>query len=98
MLQHMILYECQGNSQQLYEMSRESGGMCNRQALPCNAIVAAWVKGSKVSQTIQLFVLFLRSSRITPSFTEQMLSISSLNIFLFLNIELHIPTGCWLCT
>lgn len=50
----MILYECQGNSQQLYEMSREGGGMCNRQMLPCNAIVASWVKGSKVRQTIQI--------------------------------------------
>lgn len=46
----MILYECQGNSQHLYEMSKEGGGMCNRQMLPCNAIVAAWVKGSKVCQ------------------------------------------------
>lgn len=53
----MILYECQGNSQHLYEMAKEGGGMCNRQMLPCNAIVAAWVKGSKVRRAIQVFII-----------------------------------------
>lgn len=49
-LQHIILYECQGSSELLQAMSRENGRSCyGRPTLPCNAIVAAWFKGSEVS-------------------------------------------------
>lgn len=48
-LQHIILYECQGSSEHLQAMSRDSGRSCyGRPSLPCNAIVAAWFRGSEV--------------------------------------------------
>lgn len=52
-LQHIILYECQGSSDKLAAMSREPGRSCyGRPSLPCNAIVAAWIRGSEVSAFI----------------------------------------------
>lgn len=48
-LQHIILYECQGSSEQLQAMSRDDGRSCyGRPSLSCNAIVAAWFRGSEV--------------------------------------------------
>lgn len=52
-LQHIILYECQGDSNRLLEKSRANGWICNEPGntrLPCNAIVAVWLKGSQVSR------------------------------------------------
>lgn len=48
-LQHIILYECQGTSVRLREMERETSVPCaQRSYVPCNAIVAAWFKGTQV--------------------------------------------------
>lgn len=51
-LQQIILYECQGKSTNIETMSRERGHQCNNRnnpAIPCNAVVAVWTKGSEVS-------------------------------------------------
>lgn len=51
-LQQIILYECQGKSSKIEAMSRERGHQCdnrNNPTMPCNAVVAAWTKGSEVS-------------------------------------------------
>uniref|UniRef100_A0A1I8P9N5 DOMON domain-containing protein n=1 Tax=Stomoxys calcitrans TaxID=35570 RepID=A0A1I8P9N5_STOCA len=49
-LQHITLYECQGNNIQLEEMSRGGGQLCmgaHSLQLGCNAIVASWTRGSE---------------------------------------------------
>lgn len=62
-LQHIILYECQGSSEQLQAMSRDNGRSCyGRPSLPCNAIVAAWFRGSEVRSFTFPFSFFLLSS------------------------------------
>lgn len=49
-LDQIVLYECQGNSVRLAAMARDRGRPCaqhvHRAALPCNAIVASWTRGS----------------------------------------------------
>lgn len=52
-LQHIILYECQGNAPELEQMAREQGRVCHKPSpfLECNAIVAAWARGSEVSNS-----------------------------------------------
>lgn len=64
-LQHIILYECQGTSPHLEALSRENGRPCsakNNPNIPCNAIVAAWFKGSEV----RLFCFFFTFSYSRP--------------------------------
>ena len=49
----MTLYECQGNSAELEQLARDEGQLCmGAQSLhqACNSIVAAWTRGSYVSQ------------------------------------------------
>lgn len=56
-INQMILYECQEASPELEIMSRNSGRPCyepDNTPLKCNAIVAAWARGSEVS----IFFLF----------------------------------------
>ncbi|XP_053661476.1 MOXD1 homolog 2-like [Anopheles marshallii] len=46
-LNHLILYECQGLSQELEQLSRERGQPCFRlQPMHCNTVVANWARGS----------------------------------------------------
>lgn len=47
----MTLYECQGNSAELEQLSKEGGQLCmGARSLPmaCNSVVAAWARGSEV--------------------------------------------------
>lgn len=54
-LQHIILYECQGGySYKLEVMASEIGRQCQSQNMPCNAIVAAWYRGSEVCKILSL--------------------------------------------
>lgn len=48
-MNHIMLYECQGATQELEDKSRERGFNCNQQmkVKQCNAIVATWAKGSE---------------------------------------------------
>ncbi|XP_065360032.1 MOXD1 homolog 2-like [Calliphora vicina] len=49
-LQQMTLYECQGNSVEMEQLSRGSGQMClgvKSFQLGCNDIVASWTRGSE---------------------------------------------------
>ncbi len=51
-INQMILYECQEASPELETLSRTSGRLCyepDNTPLKCNAIVAAWARGSEVS-------------------------------------------------
>uniref|UniRef100_A0A182TMT7 Uncharacterized protein n=1 Tax=Anopheles melas TaxID=34690 RepID=A0A182TMT7_9DIPT len=49
-LNHLILYECQGLSPDLEQLSRERGQPCFRlQPMHCNTVVANWARGSDVS-------------------------------------------------
>ncbi|XP_040166788.1 MOXD1 homolog 2-like [Anopheles arabiensis] len=46
-LNHLILYECQGLSPDLEQLSRERGQPCFRlQPMHCNTVVANWARGS----------------------------------------------------
>ena len=51
-MRHVILYECQGASQEMEQLSREQGRPCYQPDTPsmaCNSVVATWAKGSEVS-------------------------------------------------
>uniref|UniRef100_A0A182MXM8 DOMON domain-containing protein n=1 Tax=Anopheles dirus TaxID=7168 RepID=A0A182MXM8_9DIPT len=46
-LNHLILYECQGLSKELEQLSRDRGHPCFRlQPMHCNTVVANWARGS----------------------------------------------------
>uniref|UniRef100_A0AAG5DFT0 DOMON domain-containing protein n=1 Tax=Anopheles atroparvus TaxID=41427 RepID=A0AAG5DFT0_ANOAO len=46
-LNHIILYECQGLSKELEQLSRQRGQPCFRlQPMHCNTVVANWARGS----------------------------------------------------
>lgn len=49
LLDRVVLYECQGSSVRLSALARDAGRQCHhsRQTVPCNAIVAAWTRGSE---------------------------------------------------
>ncbi|XP_037935684.1 MOXD1 homolog 2-like [Teleopsis dalmanni] len=49
-LQHITVYECQGSSDEMEEMTREKGRMCmGARSIPlaCNSVVASWARGSE---------------------------------------------------
>lgn len=49
-LNHMLLYECQGLSDELENLSRQRGQPCFQlQSMHCNTVVANWARGSDVS-------------------------------------------------
>lgn len=48
----MVIYECQGSSSLLQALARDRGQFCadrSSSAVPCNAIVASWTRGSEVN-------------------------------------------------
>lgn len=56
-LQSMVLYECQGSSSLLQALARDQGQFCadrSSSAVPCNAIVASWTRGSEVNIFINI--------------------------------------------
>ncbi|CAD7081233.1 unnamed protein product [Hermetia illucens] len=98
-LQHIILYECQGNAPELEQMAREQGRVCHKPSpfLECNAIVAAWARGSEGftypdevgypldSRQAKYYLMETHYSNPNPDFTKlharQMVDNSGLKIY-----------------
>lgn len=63
-MRHIILYECRGDDRELTRLSQVGGSSCYlNQASPlnCNAIVAHWAFGSKVSSVSNLNRLIIKN-------------------------------------
>ncbi|XP_055371839.1 MOXD1 homolog 2, partial [Condylostylus longicornis] len=107
-LQHIMLYECLGSSTDLEQMAREQGRQCYKPyALPlaCNAIVAAWSRGSEgftfpdeagypiETRVVKYFLMETHYYNPKPDFAQlhsrQMADNSGLRIYFTHSLRLH---------